>query len=111
MRGLLNVLSTRGFACVATTFGAGAIATIVADWNASDAGIWSASQAKPTVRAELSPADAAAFRFPFDWNEAVPAVATAAAAPAAETTALTKAAHSGVAAQQVLLNPRPTSYQ
>ena len=51
-----------------------------------------------------------AFRFPFDWNEAVPAVATAAAVPSVPTAALAKAAHSGVAAQQALLSPRP-SYQ
>ena len=110
MRGLLNVLNTRGFACVATFFGAGVIATLVGDWSASDAGSWSASEARPTVRSELSPADAVAFRFPFDWNEAVPAVATAAAVPAVPTAALAKAAHSGVAAQQALLSPRP-SYQ
>jgi hypothetical protein len=108
MRGLLKVLNTRGFACVATFFGAGAIATLVADWNASDTGSWSASQAKPTVRAELSPADAVSFRFPFDWNEAVPAVAAAAAAPAVPPATLAKAAHSGVAAQQALLSPRST---
>ena len=110
MRGLLNVLNTRAFACVATFFGAGAIATLVGDWSASDAGSWSASEARPTVRSELSPADAVAFRFPFDWNEAVPAVATADAAPSVQTAALAKAAHSGVAAQQALLSPRP-SYQ
>ena len=110
MRGLLNVLNTRGFACVATFFGAGVIATLVGDWSASDAGSWSASEARPTVRSELSPADAVAFRFPFDWNEAVPAVATAAAVPSVPTAALAKAAHSGVAAQQALLSPQP-SYQ
>jgi hypothetical protein len=111
MRGLLNVLNTRGFACVATFFGAGAIATLVGDWSASDAGNRGASEARPVARAELSPADAVAFRFPFDWNEAVPAVQTAAAVPPAQTAALTKAAHSGVATQQALLSPRPTTYQ
>ncbi len=91
MRGLLNTLNMRGFACVATFFGAGAIAVL--------AGNWSASSAPPAVSPELSPADAVAYRFPFDWNEAVPSV---------PTPAVTAAAYSGVAAQQALLSPRPT---
>jgi hypothetical protein len=110
-------MNTRAFACVVTFFGAAAVATLVGNWTASDVGYQAAPEARPIARPELPPADAVAFRFPFEWNEAVPAAQTAAvvpaaepaaAAPSAQTAALTKAAHSGVAAQQALLSPRPT---
>jgi hypothetical protein len=91
MRGLLKTSSTFGFACLGAFLGAGAF--VILTLHGGD------SAPPPSYNPDLPPADAVAFRFPFDWNEAT------ANPPPAE---IISASYTGVAAQQELLNPRPT---